>query len=71
MIHFTYATLSKPYDIFWLYHLKSGNKVPENLHFFIKQSTVKLKRMIFLQFLHFPKSQKNKPDDWVYENFPE
>ena len=74
MIHFTIESLSKLYDIFWLYHHHSGSKIPEisRISKLNKVIGTKIKTNDIFTIITFsPKPKKNTSDDWVYENYPE
>jgi hypothetical protein len=74
MNHFTYESLSEPYDIFWLFHLNYGNEIPDKSRVIVLNKVIGTKIKIndeFTIITFSPKPPKNTSDDWVYENYPE
>ena len=73
MNHFTITSLSKPHDIFWLYHETSGNTLPDTSKIpkLNKVIGTKIKSNDIFTIVTFsPKPKKNTSDDLVYENYP-
>lgn len=74
MFHFTIKSLSKPHDIFWLYHETSGNTLLDTTKVFKLNKVIgtKIKNSDIFTIVTFsPKPPRNSSDDWVYENYPD